>query len=586
LSDDGATHRPFVTGGSLHLLHPREWSRRSIASLAILTVFVLLPVRGLYRATGSSMEEGFMLVFPRLVREGWVPNADFLHLYGPGSLHVLAGWYTLFGDALEVQRTFGLLQHVGIITALYALTRVWGHFVALLSAVVAGLMVLTPIGLSALAWHGALALALWALVIALRARSLDGRAQCWAIATAGFLAGMALSFRPDIVLGLAVSLGVLWWRVRPDWRWSFGGVAVGLIPMWAHLLMAGIPASVQGMILDPVFELRPGRELPRPPSFSHIDGALQFVAELIPPWWGPPAMSAEKQLFFWFWAVVLIAIGVPFYAWRVRRRGDRGVQSDVLLYAGLFGLGILPQAMQRPDSTHLAWVACVSWPLATAALADALRRTGWSAHRLRRHLTTAGVVTLVLFVICPFFTLRHYLLHTRVSVGNLPVPHVVERGDRRFWFGDPVAADALRSAVSALELVAEEGDRLLVGPADLSRTVYSDVAIYYLFPELEPATYYIEMDPGLANSEGSGLDEDVSSADYLVLTNLWTGWWEPNTSGDWGWQVPNEIVANEFCLIGTWNDHMAMLFERCEGGGGFNPAEVAATPIPAGAAGQ
>jgi hypothetical protein len=231
-------------------------------------------------------------------------------------------------------------------------------------------------------------------------------------------------------------------------------------------------------------------------------------------------------------------------------------------------------------------VACVSWPLATAAVADALQRAGWSSHRVRRHLTTAGVVTLVLIVVCPFFTLRHYLLHTRVSVGNLPVPHVVERGDRHFWFGDPVAADALRSAVSALELVAEEDDRLLVGPADLSRTVYSDVSVYYLFPELEPATYFIEMDPGLANAEGSSLAEDVSSADYLVLTDIWTGWWEPNTSGEWGSQKPNEVVANEFCLIGAWNDHLAMLFERCEGGGGFNPAEVATRPIPAGGAGS
>ena len=127
---------------------------------------------------------------------------------------------------------------------------------------------------------------------------------------------------------------------------------------------------------------------------------------------------------------------------------------------------------------------------------------------------------------------------------------------------------------------------MLVGPDDLSRTVYSDISVYYLFPELEPATYFIEMDPGLANAEDSGLDQDVRSADYLFLTNLWTGWWEPNTSGDWGAQGPNEVVANEFCLIGDWNDHLVMLFERCAGGGGFNPAEVAEIPIPADAAGS
>jgi hypothetical protein len=44
---------------------------------------------------------------------GDVPNVDFLHLYGPGSLHVLMGWYELFGFTLASERTFGLLQHIG-----------------------------------------------------------------------------------------------------------------------------------------------------------------------------------------------------------------------------------------------------------------------------------------------------------------------------------------------------------------------------------------------------------------------------------------------------------------------------------------
>ncbi len=46
----------------------------------------------------------------------------------------------------------------------------------------------------------------------------------------------------------------------------------------------------------------------------------------------------------------------------------------VLLAAGIFGLGILPQALQRPDSTHLAWVAIGSWPLLAASIADARGR--------------------------------------------------------------------------------------------------------------------------------------------------------------------------------------------------------------------
>jgi len=76
------------------------------------------------------MEEGFMLYFPELLRHGSVPNVDFLHLYGPGSLQALMGWYGIFGHSLAAERTFGLLQHLGIIFGLFALARAWGRLAA------------------------------------------------------------------------------------------------------------------------------------------------------------------------------------------------------------------------------------------------------------------------------------------------------------------------------------------------------------------------------------------------------------------------------------------------------------------------
>ena len=135
---------PFVLGGSL------RFTGRGAVSVALLLAFAMLPVRGLLRSPGSSMEEGFMLVFPRLVQDGRVPNVDFLHLYGPGSLDALAGWYWIFGYTLEAERAFGLLQNLGIIVALYALARPWGRAAAVLSGVIAALLTMTPIGLAAL----------------------------------------------------------------------------------------------------------------------------------------------------------------------------------------------------------------------------------------------------------------------------------------------------------------------------------------------------------------------------------------------------------------------------------------------------
>ena len=113
----------FVLGGSGGLPPPSAVPAERGLGIAVDPGARRDPFRGLYRFTGGTMEEGFMLYFPELMRRGQVPNVDFLHLYGPGSLHVLLGWYELFGYTLVAERTFGLLQHLAIIFGLFALAR-------------------------------------------------------------------------------------------------------------------------------------------------------------------------------------------------------------------------------------------------------------------------------------------------------------------------------------------------------------------------------------------------------------------------------------------------------------------------------
>jgi len=84
---------------------------------------------------------------------------------------------------------------------------------------------------------------------------------------------------------------------------------------------------------------------------------------------------------------------------------------------------------------------------------------------------------------------------------------------------------------------------------DLRRTPYSEAFFYYLFPELTPATRYIEMDPGIANAKDSGLAGEVRSADWLILSNVWSGWDEPNDSRIDGPDQPNQVVKRDFCLV-------------------------------------
>jgi len=574
--------QPFVLGGALRL----RWSTRGALSIAMVLGVIAIPVRGLFIATGSSMEEGFMLVFPKRLLAGDVPNVDYLHLYGPFSIHVLAAWYTVFGYTLEAQRVFGLLQHVGIIFALYALARAWGHRTAVITAVTVTMLVLTPIGLSALAWEGGIALGLWSVVFGLRALHADGRSRTVALVATGVLVGCALGYRPDLALALGIVHTWLLLRHRRlgnrVWRPVGIGLAVGLVPTAVHLAMAGIGPSFQGMFLDPVLYLRPGRELPRPPSFSQIDGALQAVAEgpADAPWWRFPALSANHQLFFWFWVVIAVAIALPLLVWRLARRHGWTTHLTVLMGGALFGLGMLPQALQRPDSTHLAWGSCVSFALLPCVVVEllSLRRGEGQPNRsiVTRHapLVAGAVVGLVMFVICPFFTYRYYLLQSRVSLGNKPGGFEVSRNDRNFYFGNAALQTASQAAINDLAAGMKPGERLLVGPADLSRTIYSDVVFYYLFPDLTPATYYIEMDPGLADQEGSRLADDVATADWLVLTNFWTGWYEPNASSTFGSDAPNQVVADHFCQVGNYLDALVLLYHRCDKGDGVSPAGI------------
>ncbi len=556
---------PFVSGGRL------RWSLRGLVAVSTLLAFCLLPVRGLYRATGSSMEEGFMLVFPKLVQQGKVPNVDFLHLYGPGSLDLLAGWYRVFGYTLEAERTFGLLQNLGIVFAVYALTRTWGRVTAVGAGVIAALLIMTPIGLSALAWHGAVAMAMWALVFALRARH-TARTVDWAVA--GILAGLALTFRPDIILALSAALlCAVWAHRRTGLRPLIIATIVGLIPMWIHLVVAG-PWNV----------VRRDRARPGDPSASRTRAS---GATVVGQGRRCPAGDRRRR------RTVVAPAGPgrepPALPLVLRRGPDRRRRP---------GVGVVATSPRGSRRAQHGAARCRSLRPRHPAPSDAAagfdppgvgrHRFVAAARRLdrrrpqppRAHRTWTpgvigtGVVLALMLVIAPFYTYRSYLLHTRVSVGNLPLPFLVERDGRRFWFSDPNVATAFNDMIVELDALTEPGDRLIVGTADLSRTVYNDVSVYYLFPELTPGTYFVEMDPGIADTAGSGLAEDIEAADYLVLTNIWGGWVEPNATMRRGSQEANQAVADNFCLVRAFEENLVMIFERCEGGGGISPADV------------
>jgi hypothetical protein len=496
------------------------------------------------------MEEGFMLTFPQRVLRGELPNADFLHLYGPGSVWVLAGFFKVFGDALATERMVGLLQQMGMVSGVFMLARHWGRTLATFAGTIALIVIVPPLGLVALAWVGAVAFGVWALWFGLEARRLlpvdPVKARRRAL-VAGLLAGAALLYRPDLIVAMAGGLVVAVWGMREARlrRPLLIGAAVGVAPYLIHLATAGVVAAFRGMVLDPVIYLRGGRRLPIPPNPDRLDGFLQRSGDLYPMDWPVPAFTTAAQLTTWFFLLPIAAGLLVFLGARLVRREPASFRARVLLAVGVFCLGILPQGVQRTDSAHFAWASCVSLGFLPVAFYELLGRRRWLGVRARQLVAGGGMVVLLLLLIPHFFG-RSYLDYTYQTFGARRLSFRVHYNGRTFYYGRRDVQRALQELLPDIAEVSKPGDRLLVGPRDMRKTPYSEAFIYYFFPELRPGTYYIEMDPGVANREGSRLADDVASSDVLVLDLIWDVWDEPNDSRKVGSDRPNQVLRRQF----------------------------------------
>lgn len=533
-------------------------------SLVPVIAACALPVPGLWQAAGPPMEEGFMLVFPERLLAGDLPNRDFLHLYGPGSLWVLAAVYWTFGTSLGAQRAVGYLQHLGVVFGVWSLLRPWGPWVAASGGVVAAIVIIPPSGLTALAWIGAVALGLWSIRAGIGALEAEeaSRRRTRLLWSAGLLGGAALLYRLDLVVAMVAGLGVvLWYLPSRDRRRLVVASLAGVSPYLIHLFTAGPGDVVRGMVLEPVFDLRGGRALPLPPNLHDFDGFLQRAGTLDEPPWPFPAPPGPIQLGLWLLALVggcalLLVAG---------RRCARAGRPRLLVMAA-FATGLLPQALQRADSTHLAWVSCVTFaflPAAVVELWPSRATTGSPAGRPDRGRVRTGAAIAVpavcLLALVPHFTLRTYTEAAGQTFGYRHNARSMTYDGRVFRYARADAVDAVNALLPLVDELTEPGDRLFVGPGDLRLTPYSEAFLYYLLPDLTPATRYIEMDPGVANAEDSGLADELRSADVAILSSIRDDWNEPNDSVLDGPDEPNRVLAEDFCLVASYGEG---LFDR------------------------
>lgn len=497
--------------------------RRLLPALVPITA-MLLAAWPAFGYAVLPMDEGTLLVYPELALGGAVPHRDFQTLYGPGNVWALAAAYAALGVSVEVERAVGVLWRLGVVLGVYAFAARWGASVAVASALVS-LTMLVVLGLVASAAIGALALLVWSTLAVAR---LAGRRGAL---LGGLLAGAALLFRPDYAPAAVGPVLVLLGRAsRERWVAYAGGLLAGLIPFAVHAAVATPEAIVENLVVDALRAV-PSRRLPFPPD-DPSDAALVAIVVAAALW--------------------CVALGIG--GWRA----DAPPRRELLAF-GTLSVLLLPQVWQRADALHIGYAAAVVAPLLAVCAAE-------TAGRLLPRLSAGARSALAIALVIALVPTTRPDLVARTSVdmvrelGVAPVEPALVRRQARAYPEKRTRATDLGALVAAIDRHARPGMRVFVGPQDLTRTNYNDTILYFLYPDLVPASYYLEMEPWTANRPGSRLAADIASADLLALTSRWDDWDEPNASSLHGSDEAARVVAERFTL--AWEGAEYRLYVR------------------------
>jgi hypothetical protein len=479
--------------------------------VATLLVIVLWPA---FHSPGQPMDEGIALVHPEMLLKGRLPYRDFESVYGPENILILSTAYSVFGANIFVERSVGLVYRLLILLAIFGIAQRWGTLTASVCALVA-VVLLGATEVWANTWFAALAFALCTLWMMAEVRS------GWRCFAAGFFGGVALLCRCDFGPALAISALPLFLSMERAAKQKFlGGLAVGLIPLLWFGIVVGPTQLGDNLFLLPVFRIGPRGNLP-------ISGATADVV--------------------WVFCFYLVASAVNVAAGFFALREPAPERGRLLLGAALLGLLLIHYALSRFDSGHVFNAALVSFVLLPVSISVLFSLIG----KPLPYWSKVIVLTTVALIAARLLKLE---------------PHeegiFVTENDRSFPLAKIRAPQAAEQMLTELQRASTPGQLLFVGPADLRRTVYCDTWIYHIFPQLPPATYFLEMNVASVDAPGSRLAHDVARADWLVLNRAWDFIFEPNRSSEFGPDEPNNIVRTNFDLWRAYGPYLLLRNKR------------------------
>ena len=542
--------------GRRRLRLPRPSVRRSVevVSLAVPALFVAIPLARMLGAGATAMEEANVLVVAAGILDGRLPHADVEYLYAPGTVWAVAGAFWTLGTSVVVERLVGLAYRLALLWGIHRLCRHWGPGTATCAAL-ASWAVIAPFGLVAYPWITGLGLLVAGTALVLEGD--DGRRASIGAGLCGLAAFHQLVLVPAV---LVVVLPAFLAAARHRRARLGTGLMAGLSPFLLHLVLVGPRSMVEGMVVDPMFRLRAGRRLPLPPDPSDSGDFFARLDDLLRGPDGLPGLDRPAQIAALFW---LLLAGTALLVLVARRWRGPGRARFATMVA--MAVALVPMALQRPSPNHLKFVGTFTVAVAVVAIAVPLsrrahattaplgRRAGALVAPMALALVLGGLVMVAPHHIGRFtfetFTDRPFDSSTATVVHDgrtLPVGRGTSAA---------AVADEIDTVVSMADHLTRPGDRVFVGPVDLTRTNYGDTFLYFLLPDVVPASRHLEMNPGLANRQGGNLAVDLATADLLVLTDRFDGWSEPNASVLQGDMAAMAVVASRFCDVAgttTW----------------------------------
>ncbi len=451
---------------------PAAWAAGLLCALAVLPSRLYDIIR---------FDEGFIVTGAMMVRDGLWPLRDFYTGYGPAQFVVDALLHAVFGADLLVTR----LADAAVLGLAGA--AVLGCVRRLAGARAAWLSVLAYAALTALIHPSANYPAFWTLPLLLGAALLFGDWACGGrtrrLVGASLLVGLTGLLRWDFGLFGTAALGAAVLAVQ--WRRRHGrarAFAAGLLPALGVVCLVYLPliAGHAHRWFDevPLFLALEFRK------WRNVDLLRPALASLVQ---GGPAGAAGALYALGLVAFPFIVLGAA--TWQAARgtlrapeRPDRATGTALLL--AFVGVLLLNQLRVR---TNL-WQA---FP----AIVVALTLTAWTARSLARgrpalRVAAAGLVALL----CAAAAVQQYRWWSRADAAvSLPGATGIRLPTDQGWREYAALLGHLRAGTSPDEPI-------FSGVGDTSRLYINDPMLYFL-AERRPATRFVEMEPGIANTE-------------------------------------------------------------------------------------